>query len=654
MVRTGGKKSDKSAKTGPNPRAFSVKTKRHVDVFKEALNASDTPVQGENEFSMLHQQLDQDGVQIIDPPIEPRLLELLVQKSSVLPPLIDAMEVNIDGTGAEILAKVPASKLVDKEAFESEEEVPAPTVQDPDTGESVPDPAATPTTRIVVDHEAMDREIEAIRKGQEEDIAELEGFFDQPWEGSSFRTMRRRMRRDQETTGNAYLEVVRNRSGQVAGVRRREAQKMRLVKLDKAVPVRRAFMRNGKEVVHEYLERERRYASVEGQRVVYFKDFGVQRDIDRDTGKWVTSENASKPGLVRGSEIIHFVCKEDVHTPYGIPRWFSNVPNVLGSRKAEEANLEYFDSAGVPPMLFIVQGGYLAENAADSLRDNFLSGNQRNQAAVLEAFGTSGDLDSTSNVRVTVERFEQREDLQFKDYLLVSDNRTQRSFRMPKLFTGDGSGANFATAFVDMMVADAQVFGPERAEFDEIVNLKLMPELPNGLDYEYRSVPLTIPNMEQKLAAMALVADKVELESLVSTVNSIGNMALVAKDEETDQGGFGEVPFIGKSMGEPNSNDPNPVNSPNGGKEGGTQVQLSDNVEVKRLATTAVALLASRASGEAWGQVRKQIDELTPKDFKDFRTHLASELYGEAAVNDFEAASLAWVVTQSAMMSDAL
>jgi len=37
----------------------------------------------------------------------------------------------------------------------------------------------------------------------------------------------------------------------------------------------------------------------------------------------------------------------------------NQTPSVLGSRKAEEFNLEFFDNGGVPPVMILLQGGTL-------------------------------------------------------------------------------------------------------------------------------------------------------------------------------------------------------------------------------------------------------------------------------------------------------
>ena len=78
-------------------------------------------------------------------------------------------------------------------------------------------------------------------------IEALKEFFDQPWPGVSFTTIRKELRRDVERTGNAYLEVLRNAQDEIVFLRHVDAKMMRLMKLDDAVPVEQTLRRKGAE-----------------------------------------------------------------------------------------------------------------------------------------------------------------------------------------------------------------------------------------------------------------------------------------------------------------------------------------------------------------------------------------------------------------------
>lgn len=430
--------------------------------------------------------------QLLAPPFDFDIVADLVSKNSILPPLIDTMVVNIDGTGAEIVVN---EKLVD---------------------------ADKPLDPIVEKKEKM----------------AIQEYFDEPFPGESFLTQRRKMRFEQESIGNAYLEIMRNAKQEVVFWKPVvPAKNIRLVRLDDAVDVTKTVIRNGVETNVVVQVRERRYVQALGKNIVWFKDFGASRDLNKTTGEWAPLGTLKFEE--RANEIIHYVNKSDPFSPYGLPRWWSNAPSVIGSRRAEEFNLMFFDSGGIPPMMIIVSGGALAVEAEKALRDHFMAtGPNRHAALVLEAYGTGGDIDKPSNVKITVERFgsERQSDSFFEKYIEKCDHRVQRSFRIPAQFLGMSDDFTFATALSSMMVVEAQVFASERAEFDETVNLKLMPQLPNGERYIYRSKTLSLADAERQLSGLGLIKQLIPPKTLVEKVGeTVGWPDLTLSDEEIEE-----------------------------------------------------------------------------------------------------------------------
>jgi capsid portal protein len=71
--------------------------------------------------------------------------------------------------------------------------------------------------------------------------------------------------------------------------------------------------------------RERRFAQLlEQKTLVYFKEFGASRDLNRTTGKWA-APGAKLPVHLCATEIMHFM------TPYSRPLGFG------GGRKGGRA-----------------------------------------------------------------------------------------------------------------------------------------------------------------------------------------------------------------------------------------------------------------------------------------------------------------------------
>lgn len=160
----------------------------------------------EDDFESLYRE-QPTGLNLIEPPYNFYQLEKLTQENNALQPCIEAMETNIDGTGYTIERR-------DGEAAEKED----------------------PEYKL------------------------LDDFFKEIYPGMSFVTARRRVRRDMEGTGNAYMEVMRALDDSIAFARPIESKMVRLVELDAAVHGHKTLNRAGREATFTTSARERRFA----------------------------------------------------------------------------------------------------------------------------------------------------------------------------------------------------------------------------------------------------------------------------------------------------------------------------------------------------------------------------------------------------------
>lgn len=453
-------------------------------IFKnDPTSVQSNAMEVEDAFVGMYQTSDNPKGTVIAPPYDLDRLFQFVQENNTLGQCITAMEVNIDGTGYEIERR---------------------------------------------DEEALD-------DAEEAQVQPLKDFFDEPWPGMSMTTLRRKIRRDLESCGNGYLEILPNPAGEIIFARPLDAQTMRMVRLGEAIPVKKKMQRNGKSVEVTVMSRERAFVQKVGSRTVFFKEYGATRDIDKVTGDW-GPQGSKLPSEKRGTEIIHFTVQKDAKTPYGVPRWINQLPSVIGSRRAEEVNLDYFDAGGIPPVIVFIKGGQASVDSMQHLR-SLLSGGSKNnmKAAVVEIHSTSGDLNSAGSVQTTVERFgnEQSKDSMFEGYDTKCEARIRGSFRLPPLFVGKAESHNFATAYVSYMVAEAQVFQPEREEFDEILNVTLLRGLQGGDDtYWYRSKKLPITNTEFQMRALEHAKGMIDNEDFVDALNEITGTDLRYDAEE--------------------------------------------------------------------------------------------------------------------------
>ncbi len=412
--------------------------------------------------------------QIMRPPYPLRYLKQLSYQNNILSQCIEAMVVNIDGTGWSVQ---PVEETTD----------------------------------------AIDN--------NEDQKKQLESLFSEPWPDQSFVTMRRSLRYDLESTGNGYLEVIKNLDGEVIMLRHLDSTIMRLVRLDEPVQVEEEIVRNGQIQKATIWKRERRYAQKIGQQTVFYRSANSSREVCAETGRWLSDDQLDNHRL--GSEVIHFTVHMDATSPYGIPRWINQLPSVLGSRKAEEFNLDFFDTGGIPPAVVFIEGGGLSQDVHDQL-DQFFAGQakSRHRVPIVQVQSTGGDVNNPGRVAVKMERFgEQKADSMFQQYDKNTEEHVRVAFRLPPMFIGRAQDYNFATAMTGYMVTEAQVFSPERQEFDEIINLQVTRSL-NIDKWKITSNPLTITNTEVQMKGLELAAPVVDQEEWVTNLNRIASLNL--------------------------------------------------------------------------------------------------------------------------------
>ena len=126
---------------------------------------ADSASQLEDEFMNLYYTTASSSNVVLQPPYEPKMLAHLVTHNNILNQCIEAMEVNIDGTGFDFVS------------------------------------------------------VEEGKEGDKTEKVLLESFFNEPYPGKSFLQIRRAMRRSLESTGYAFLEALTNLEGGMVGVR---------------------------------------------------------------------------------------------------------------------------------------------------------------------------------------------------------------------------------------------------------------------------------------------------------------------------------------------------------------------------------------------------------------------------------------------------
>lgn len=496
---------------------------------------------------------------VIEPTYNPGLLYTIATQNNTLMQCVEAMEVNVDGTGHEIAL------------------------------------------------------IEGMAENEKEKQI-LKDFFSQPYPDLSMVTLRRKLRVDQEFTGNAYMEVIENVNGDLVAVDRLGAIGTRLIKYDNPVDADKTVVRGGVEVVLKMKVRERRFVHRVNGVTTYYKEYGASRDLDKTTGQWA-SKGTRLPADKRASSLIHFKCKDDPKSPYGIPRWINQLPSVLGSRKAEEMNLDFFDTGGLPPVLVIVQGGTLGSTVTDQLKQHLAGKGNNNRAAIVEAISTSGTLDSAGSVQVKVERFgdSAKKDSMFQNYDQTAEDHIRCAFRLPPLFIGKAGDYSFATAYASYLVAEAQVFYPERFEFDSILNAKIVKAL-GVKNYMFNSLPLTMVDVKNQLDAVKTVDGKyVSGEEVVTTLNKLVGTSF--KYEKQEQPAPSQ-----------------PTATP--GFDTGAQQGVNQAVTKSEVVELASKWVSGILDGDVSDDLEEEVRELSGADRSSFDSQVSKMLVGTKALSE--------------------
>lgn len=436
------------------------------------------PSASQADLSDPFQQLLEQG-RVIEPPFDLMTLAMLPEHSSELGQCIDAMEINISGTGHRFVKR--QHKVVsDEETFEMSSEQ---------------------------------------KQASAQEKANLINFFDNCTD-ESFIAFRRKLTKDLESTGNGYCEVVRNSIGEISALYHIPAYQMRLGAADKdpILTKRKALLvqADGSYKTKEIAEYRkfrvycqartvfgRSFSLTDRRSVKWFKQFGDKRKLNRSTG-YFEGQNGDKKVSKQSeaNEMVHFT----IYSPrsaYGIPRYIGNLLSIFGDRAAEEINFMTFKNNNIPSMVVTVSNGQLTEGTVKRIESfvesQIQKSNNYSKFLLIEAepFDEQEGEDG-GQVKIDIKPLtsEQIGDALFQNYSTNNQDKIRRAFRLPSIMVGISADMNRAVAEVARRLADEQVFQPERSEFDAVINRLFFPEM-NIVFHEYRSnTPNTTDNAQ--------------------------------------------------------------------------------------------------------------------------------------------------------------
>lgn len=292
-----------------------------------------------------------------------------------------------------------------------------------------------------------------------------------------------------ETYGIAYLEVIRNLTGEVIGI-----EFIRHTPTIQKTPPLNPF------VEIEYTVKERiekrpkcfcKYRQQHNGKTVYFKEIGDPRIMDKRNGEY----GEGVPIQYQANEIIEFAIGTET---YGEVRWIGQILGVDGSRNAESLNNSYFEEGRHTPLMIMVKNGTLTDESFEKLQGymNGIKGESGQHAfVVLEAAnldsGTSMDPESRPEVELhNMASILQKDEL-FQEYLSNHRRKVQSAFQLPDIYVGYTTDFNRATALSAQEITEQQVFQPERQSLAWVINNKLL----DGYNFKHVEVYFSGPEV---------------------------------------------------------------------------------------------------------------------------------------------------------------
>jgi capsid portal protein len=425
--------------------------------------------------------------------------------------LLDAMSVNLHGSGYRFEEKI---KLHEPDIDDRlREQIFIEKAWKKDAGYNV-------TLDVsIAEIEAMKQNLRAMMPLE---LARLKSFFGSCSLGSSFTKTCLQTEADKEGCGNAGWEIIRrpsdtrhNPRGAIARINYMAGHTIRLRKMDDVeTPI---LVR---EPVTDLFSEE----VIEGRRfrvfghwvrgfVKYFKEFGDPRMVSQETGEALLTPclrcvgtgrmqltgatcllcagtGAINPGARMrrdgeplANEIFHWKIDNPLEE-YGLPRWIGCFYEAAGSIESSFLNHGWFKGGMFNIMMLKAWGINVGQAGINKLNEDLekLRGSGKQGGFLLVEGQPSAGSDPTK-MFMDVSKLDQGrgDDGLYQKYDQNNREKLQESFRLPELLLGKVKNTNRATAIVELQMAEQQVFGPPRGEFDHVMNFVFLPEM--GVKY---------------------------------------------------------------------------------------------------------------------------------------------------------------------------
>lgn len=447
---------------------------------------------------------------VIPHPFDMAWAEKRFRDTPHLAPPIRAIVSNVDLVGHQLLpvpdleaddARRLVEDVLDAERWMELDDDP----EDDDPGSSVP-----PTDREV------DERLDSMSRRQRREKVVATTWIARWSPMISWLEFRKRRQLDLQKLGNSWLEIIRNppKNGRLFGIvarlERLRAREMFWtwsddVQTTMTRAIRVSPLRVERIQFSTYL---RRAVQRIGSQDRYFKQFGDPRVVSSRTGEvfeTVEELTAAESGVAPATEVVHFVEYDSSVEPYGLPPWWGSRRSLVGTEKADIANLDYFTNKP-PAGALLVSGGNLKKGQAKRARTLWKARGKGldkfNELLILEAEEQGPrSLANPGTSRTTIKFIEfgpgQRDESLFMD----ADRRTADKIGMmlgvSRFSRGDITDVNRATAQEARAESESGTYAPRRQSFDDFVSNELFPEIGVSLWVFSSRRPSTTSDLER-------------------------------------------------------------------------------------------------------------------------------------------------------------
>lgn len=352
---------------------------------------------------------------------------------------------------------------------------------------------------------------------------------------------------DEESTGNGYLEVVRNNQGKIVSLYHVPAVSIRALQDNKGfVQIRGVQFNSNADSSSNILTRMINGSDKPSFR--FFKHFGDQRPMHRNTGSF-----EGRIGLQnRASEIVHFKLYSPRSSVYGVPRYVSVAPAIMGNRYAAIRNVKFFEHDAVPRAILSVTGGSLDQASLELMEEFFKHKTQGPDNAgrllVLQVKPRQtglGGKDSGASVDFKPITVGVTEDASYLGYKASNDEDIREVMELAEAYFSVDL-VNRSSAEISKAITEVQSFEPDRIKKEFIINNTIVADAGwkissgEGPGIEIAHLEFERPSSLDPMEVAQI--DAIYSEMGVKTVNEI--RVSLGLDPYPTEMGFGSKPLI--------------------------------------------------------------------------------------------------------------